>query len=484
MASKKTLNAKNLEELGAVRLAQLLMEISTGNVAAKRRLRLELAGAQSPAEVAREVDKRLNTIRRSRSFVDWQNRKTLTDDLAIQRRAIVEQVAKTDPGEGLALMWRFLGLANSIFERCDDSSGIVSSIFHEAVEDLAAIAAQANIKSEALADAVYDALQQNHYGQYDDVISALAMVLGEAGLKHLRKRIEDLAQKPVVKSADGARVEVGWSSLSGAIYQDEIAERRRKSTVRLALLEIADALGDVDGFIGQYDEQARKVPRIAAEIADRLLAANRTQDALVILDDAQQRNATQTCFDWPDFQWINARIAVLEALDRGSEAQQMRWSCFERSLSVQHLRDYLKRLPDFDDIDAETRAFDHAENYSNVLGALSFFIAWPALDRAANLVTKRFDKIDGDHYEILAPAAEALSAKYPLAASLVLRAMIDFTLIHARTKRYKHAARHFLECASLARQIPDYGEFELHAHYEAKLRKLHGRKSGFWSMVA
>lgn len=70
MASKKTLNAKNLEALGAQRIAELLIEISTGDAAAKRRLRLELAGAESPVEVAKEVRKRLTTIGRSRSFVD------------------------------------------------------------------------------------------------------------------------------------------------------------------------------------------------------------------------------------------------------------------------------------------------------------------------------------------------------------------------------------------------------------------------------
>ena len=73
MASNKTLNAKNLEALGAARLAELLLEISTGNAAAKRRLRLELVGAESPREVAKEIRKRLTTIARSRSFVDWQN---------------------------------------------------------------------------------------------------------------------------------------------------------------------------------------------------------------------------------------------------------------------------------------------------------------------------------------------------------------------------------------------------------------------------
>jgi len=83
VASKKTLNAKNLEAPGAHRLAELLIEISTGDAAAKRRLRLELAGAQRPAEVGREVRKQLATIGRSRSFVDWHKRKALVDDLEV-----------------------------------------------------------------------------------------------------------------------------------------------------------------------------------------------------------------------------------------------------------------------------------------------------------------------------------------------------------------------------------------------------------------
>lgn len=45
MASMTTLNAKNLEALGAERVAELLIEISTGSAMAKWRLRLELAGA-------------------------------------------------------------------------------------------------------------------------------------------------------------------------------------------------------------------------------------------------------------------------------------------------------------------------------------------------------------------------------------------------------------------------------------------------------
>jgi hypothetical protein len=152
-------------------------------------------------------------------------------------------------------------------------------------------------------------------------------------------------------------------------------------------------------------------------------------------------------------------------------------------LSARHLRDYLKRLPDFDDFDAELRALDHAERYGSLLQAISFLVGWPALDRAARLVTERAKELDGDHYEFLTPAAEALAAKYPLAATLLLRAMIDFSLTKTRSSRYGHAARHLRDCAGLASAISDYGSFETHDAYVARLRRDHGRKTGFWSGV-
>ena len=81
MALRTTLNAKNLEALGAQRLATLLIELSTGSAAAQRRLRLELAGASGSGDVAREVRKRLVSLSRSRSVVDWQKRTALVQDL-------------------------------------------------------------------------------------------------------------------------------------------------------------------------------------------------------------------------------------------------------------------------------------------------------------------------------------------------------------------------------------------------------------------
>jgi hypothetical protein len=85
------------------------------------------------------------------------------------------------------------------------------------------------------------------------------------------------------------------------------------------------------------------------------------------------------------------------------------------------------------------------------------------------LLIDRQDEIDGDHYEFLAPAAETLAEKHPLAATVALRAMIDFTLNEARQKRYGYAAQHLATCADLAGRIEDFGAVEPHHAYAARL---------------
>jgi len=115
--------------------------------------------------------------------------------------------------------------------------------------------------------------------------------------------------------------------------------------------------------------------------------------------------------------------------------------------------------------------------------ALSFLVTWPALGQAAHLVLTRAAEINGNFYEVLAPAAAALETKQPLAATILRRALIDFALEQNRVKRYQHAARHLHECENLADEIKDFGSFEPHETYVKRLKAEHGRKSSFWSLV-
>lgn len=283
----------------------------------------------------------------------------------------------------------------------------------------------------------------------------MAPALGEEGLAALKSMAEELGRSPVPVPPKDQWKAVGWGP-GGTTYEHEMRARERTSTVAMVLKDIADAQGDVDGFIAQYDPKTRKVPQIAAEIAQRLLAAGRADEALGFLERAELGDGLRVPLAWQDI-----RLQTLEALGRGEEAQAFRWDCFERTLSDSYLRAYL-----------------------SLLHALQFFLDWPALDRAADLLVALHDEIDGDHYEYLAPAAEALSERHPLAATLVLRAMIDFTLTRSRAKRYRYAAEHMVTCARLARDISDFGEFEMHDAYVARLKEEHGRKFGFWSLTA
>jgi len=423
-----------------------------------------------------EVCKRIATIGRAQSFVDWQRQRALAEDLDTQRRAIVEKIAAALPDIALELMWRFMDLAPSIHERTDDSNGVIGGIFDAACADLGPIAEAARPDPLTLADQVFAALQARDYGQFDGLIEYTAPTLGAVGLAHLKKLVEALAQQPVETPPEAERVVVGWSPGRGKIYADEVERSHRESIVRYALQDIADAEGDVDGFIAQYDEDARRAPRIAAVIAMRLLAAGRAGEALDAVDAADPGQHS-----WIAPEWHEARLAALEALGRNEEAQAFRWECFEASFSPGHLRAYLDRLPDFDDVEAEERALGIVAGHDSALEALHFLIHWKAFDRAAALVLARAGELDGNHYEILAPAAEALAGPHPLAASIALRAMIDFTLDNARSSRYGHAARDLALCASLAAEIDDFGAFETHEAFRARIDSKHRRKSGFWS---
>ena len=281
----------------------------------------------------------------------------LVDDLQLQRRAIVDTVAPTRSGRGLDLMWRFLALAGSVFARCDDSSGTVIGVFDAAVSDLGQIAHAATPDPTTLADRTFRALPDNGHGQYDTLIQVLTPTLGPEGLEHLKQRMLAWSNVPARTPPDQDRRVLGYGS-SGPIDADDLAERSRTSTVRLALMQIADAQGDVDAFIAQYDAPTRQVPNIAAQITLRLCAAGRAKEALQVIDAADRRGDRG---EWPTFEWEDARIEVLDTLTRGDQAQADRWSCFERALSTPHLRASLKRLPDFEDVDAEERALDYAE---------------------------------------------------------------------------------------------------------------------------
>ena len=476
MASKTTLNATNLEALGAAHLAQLLIEISTGNANAKRRLRLELAGVESPDKLVKEIRKRLTAIASATATVGWRSLKGFKADLQTQRRLIIEQVSKAMAPEALALMWSFIAMSHTVLERVTDTSGESLDIFKQASLDLVHIADIAQPSAEALLPHLTDAVLHNGYGQVDGLITGLVPHLGDAGLRHLRQSLNVAAAEPEVRSPVRSRKASRWRR--GRSLMRETAQRRsRVQILQRAYEDIADGLGDVEAYIALQSD--KRHPVTTAAIAERLLRAGRPEDALAILDGAHGGlNVIQ-----PD-EWQVARLKVLEALGRESDAQMFRLQVFHQSLNPDYLRAHLKRLPDFDDLEAEDIALDRVEKAKDFHAAIAFLISWPSLDRAAQTLITRKSEIDGNRHELLALAAEKLDARYPLAATILLRKMIEVILTGFQTHEYERAAGYYSDIVRLAARLDGAPDIEPHESYVAALRSNHRQKNAFWSQVS
>ncbi len=96
----------------------------------------------------------------------------------------------------------------------------------------------------------------------------------------------------------------------------------------------------------------------------------------------------------------------------------------------------------------------------------------------------RHGELDGRDYGRLRPAAETLAERYPVAATLLHRALAEDVLQRASSRQYQYAARDVRSCAGLAPFVPAKSGLETHDAFMARLRREHPRKSGFWSLLA
>ena len=189
---------------------------------------------------------------------------------------------------------------------------------------------------------------------------------------------------------------------------------------------LADACGDVDAFRATYDPEALRTPSVAAEVAQRLLAADRVKEAGEALRVAAPPKRTagsgrdKIKVNEPDFGWESGWIEYLERSGHSEEAQALRWSSFERTLCIDRVKAFMSRLPDFDDVEAEGRAHAYAAGHRDFQRGLRLLMQWPALPEAARMIQARPDEA-GVAVEQAELWAAQLQRRQPSAAQVLLR---------------------------------------------------------------
>ncbi|WP_412508586.1 DUF6880 family protein [Roseovarius sp. SYSU LYC5161] len=475
--SRKTLNKTNLERLGSAALADLVLDLVAGNAALQRQARMALSAAQGPKDMAADIRKRFASLRRASGFLDWRKQRALVKELGGLLDMIEARIAPDAADTAFELLWSFLHLAPSIHARTDDSNGAVGDVMGRAVDLIGAVAPRITAEPRALAERVLEAVADADYGEFDGIIPATAEALGPEGLAHLKMVTNQWADTPPTQAELDK-----WRRFGLSTAPEEIVKRNRESTRSIILADVADAEGDVDAYIARFTDEQLTYGTIAPGVARRLLDASRVEEAhgIVTRARAAEQGKGPRMFRH-DLDEVYEEC--LQKLGHHDALKDHLWDRFRAGLSAPALRRYLSLLPDFEDMEAEEAALDRVEAQSHPVSAIRFLVDWPAPARAARVVLARAAELDGNRFETLTPAAEALDADHPLAATLMRRAMIEDTLRSAKSKRYRHAARHLADCAACDAAIADYGDHPTHDAFLATLREDHRRKHGFWSLV-
>lgn len=191
---------------------------------------------------------------------------------------------------------------------------------------------------------------------------------------------------------------------------------------------LAERAGDLDLWLSLVTPEQAGSPDVAADVASRLLAAGRVAEARAALETALSPSSLNRRWSFgrgpregvPQLTpaWEAASIDLLDAEGRRDEAQSLRWKLFERNLSAAILRDYLARLPDFDDVEALDRAFAHAVVHPDFEAAMCLLMDWPAHREAASLVLARPSEARNTR-AMTAGWASRLAQRFPAAADIL-----------------------------------------------------------------
>jgi hypothetical protein len=391
-ASLKKVTPENLAALGVDRLAEILVAAAEARPELKRRLRMELAAEQGADHLAPEIDKRLASLETSRGKISWRQRRGFVRDLDSLRVLIVERLAGLDRAAARNRLCAFMGVARRVGGRLRDRDGSLVAVFDHAAQDLGRLLAETDAGPSA--DTLVDAIVQFPavWAEWlPTVLAQASPAFADAVLRRLSER-------------RGAVV--GWVTL---------------------IRQLADAAADAAAYQSTFTHKELQDSSVAAEVAQRMLAADRVAEAAALLEASRPtlgRDGRWTVGHGkaaePDFEWETAWIEVLEQSGRGDEAQALRWTSFERTLSAIRARDFAMRLADFEDVEAESRAFAYATQHADFQRALRFLMDWPALPEAARLIQARPDDIKVSDADAELWAAQ-LRGRQPLAAHLLLR---------------------------------------------------------------
>lgn len=406
---------------------------------------------QSPNPLSKQqIRQKITSLKRSQRFVDWRG----IHSFAVQLDQILHDIEQNirDPKEGTELVLTFMRCDSSVFNRCDDSSGIIGDIFRYRATDLFVKFAAVLDDNKWLADRLFNMLMQDDYGVRDSMLAIADQILPEIEIRKLVERFSQHAEK--LEDKYTIRSMLGNNQILAKCLNDPVLYEK---TVMAAY--------------------PKPVPAFMADIAEQYLKADDPETALNRLDRTKGHEDHQID------RIRKLRLQIQKCLGNQEACENLAWTIFINSRQQSNLNQLLDVVGQQDReaiINKARQEILKGKRFS--MTDARFLIESRLIYDTENYILKHANEMEHQFYGHLLPIAEVmeLNERY-LAASVIYRGLIKPIMDAAVSKNYHHAVRYMRRLDAFALRINDWQDVVPHAEYQNEFRKQHLRKVSFWS---
>lgn len=117
MARNPALSTHKLKDLGADKLAQLVLDEAEHNAGFRRQFKAGLAGKSGPEAIAKLIVRRLSALERAKSVIEWDKARAFADELRSLTDTITSELGPAAPSLAIDRLLRFIATHELVFER-------------------------------------------------------------------------------------------------------------------------------------------------------------------------------------------------------------------------------------------------------------------------------------------------------------------------------------------------------------------------------
>src|SRR5260370_3245683 len=167
------LMVEQVERLGARRLAEIVVNNCDRDEALRQTVRIALAASAPSDKLVKTLATEIDAVRASRHFYGYRESNVLAQELDRIRQGIAEYLLPAQPRAAAELLGRLIRLDANVYERADDSDGVIGDAIGEAVTDCGtARASDPGRDPELLAADAFGLLTTYVYGARGEAITA------------------------------------------------------------------------------------------------------------------------------------------------------------------------------------------------------------------------------------------------------------------------------------------------------------------------